>query len=134
MGSASLIQSDEESSDRLERLELIPNEDSSFRTSTAIPASSPEIISLPEGVSHASKSVFFFVILVAQSTGTQLFYKLSQRGGKYEYNTMSAMAVVEAGKLAITIGQTLLANGGNSGHPLNRLRLLDGMYTRPTSC
>lgn len=115
MGSASLIQSDkdEESSDRLERLDLIPNEDSSFSTSTAIPASSPEIISLPGGVSHASKSVFFFVILVAQSTGTQLFFKLSQRGGKYEYNTMSAMAVVEAGKLAITIGQILLANGGN---------------------
>lgn len=62
------------------------------------------------GVAHTRKDVFFFVVMVLQSTGAQLFYKLSQKGGKYEYNTLSAMAVVEAGKLAITLGQILLAN------------------------
>ena len=64
------------------------------------------------GVNYTGKSVFFFMIMVLQSTGTQLFFKFSQRGGKYEYNTMSAMAVVEAGKLAITLGQIILANRG----------------------
>ena len=113
MTSASIILSeekDEESSGHsTERLKLIPKEDST--TPTTMPVSMPEMIS--PGISNTGKSVFFFVILVAQSTGTQLFYKLSQRGGKYEYNTMSAMAVVEAGKLAITAGQILLANSGN---------------------
>lgn len=58
-------------------------------------------------------SLFFFIILVGQSIGTQTYFKLSQRGGKYEYNTMSAMFIVEGFKLCISLGQLMAANNGN---------------------
>lgn len=59
------------------------------------------------------KSIFFFLILVGQSTVTQTYLKLSQRGGKYEYNTISAMFLVEFFKLCISLSQLFFANRGN---------------------
>ena len=61
----------------------------------------------------SGKSLFFFLILIGQSIGTQLYFKLSQRGGKYEYNTMSAMFLVEFIKLSISITQLMVGNRGN---------------------
>lgn len=59
------------------------------------------------------QSLFFFIILVGQSIGSQTYFKLSQRGGKYEYNTMSAMFLVEFFKLGISLTQLMVANRGN---------------------
>jgi len=43
----------------------------------------------------------------------QLYFKLSQKGGKYEYSTMSAMVITEGFKLLISVSQLMLANKGN---------------------
>lgn len=55
----------------------------------------------------------FFVLLVANSTTVQLYFKLSQKGGKYEYNTMSAMVITEGFKLLISVIQIMITNKGN---------------------
>ena len=44
-----------------------------------------------------------FFSVVALSVTTHMAYRLSQRGGSYEYNTMSAMCVVEFFKLLISL-------------------------------
>jgi len=76
-------------------------------STTAIPATT-EISSTKRG-----QSLFFFLILIGQSVGTQTFFKLSQKGGAYEYNTISAMAVIEGIKFAISFGQLMLDQRGN---------------------
>ena len=101
------------------------------------------------------KALFFFVLLVANSTAgesiaacrqfvcmiastsllkislifasyctAQLYFKLSQTGGKYEYNTMSAMVIVEGCKLLMSAGQLLLANKGDVQACVNSFKLV----------
>ena len=90
-----------------EKESLLPNNNESNGTPTKQSTSSPPP---PKGT---GQSLFFFLILVVQSIGTQTYFKLSQRGGKYEYNTMSAMFIVELFKLFISLIQLLVANNGN---------------------
>ncbi|KAL9188019.1 hypothetical protein ACHAXT_006397 [Thalassiosira profunda] len=65
-----------------------------------------------QGAVISGQSLFFFGILICQSVATQTYFKLSQKGGSYAYNTMSAMAVVEGIKLVISLSQLMLANKG----------------------
>lgn len=58
-------------------------------------------------LTQAATRIISFVVLVTLSVGTQTFFKLSQRGGKYEYNTVSAMTVVEGIKLTIAVSQLM---------------------------
>ena len=55
--------------------------------------------------STSAKSVLAFAALVFLGITTQIAFKLSQRNGKYEYNTMSAMTIVECIKLGISLFQ-----------------------------
>lgn len=73
-------------------------------------ASKQLVKGMPPVTAVAGKNLFFFVLLVGQSICTQMFFKLSQRGGKYEYNTMSAMAVIEGIKLTISLGQLIIVD------------------------
>lgn len=59
--------------------------------------------------------ILAFFALVFLGVTTQVAFKLSQRDGKYEYNTMSAMTVVEGIKLCMSLVQHL-NNHGNSIH------------------
>ena len=103
--------SDESSGDEenLEQLELLIKEDEDKSQQPSEPSPPPPA---PKAA-VTGQSLFFFLLLVGQSICTQTFFKLSQRGGEYKYNTMSAMAVVEAVKLSITLSQLMLDKRGN---------------------
>ena len=59
------------------------------------------------------KSIFFFCLLVTISVCNTAVFKLSQKGGEYQYNTLSAMTVVEGLKLCISFCQCAHSNRGN---------------------
>jgi len=54
-----------------------------------------------------------FILLIFLVVLTQAFFKISQRNGSYEYNTVSAMVVVECVKLLLCCGQLCYENGWN---------------------
>ena len=91
------------------------NEKEQLIGSPAKPTSTVTQLAQPSTSTNAGQSLFFFIILVGQSIGTQTYFKLSQRNGKYEYNTMSAMFIVELFKLGISLAQLRLSNGSISG-------------------
>lgn len=84
-------------------------------TNTQLAQQPPSSTTNSSSNNNAGQSLFFFVILIAQSIGTQTYFKLSQRNGKYEYNTMSAMFIVELFKLCISLAQIRFSNGSLSG-------------------
>lgn len=94
--SANETSGDEEN---LEQLELLIKEEEDKKSQQ------------PSEPAVTRQSLFFFLLLVGQSICNQIFFKLSQRGGEYKYNTMSAMVVVEAVKLSITLSQLMLDKG-----------------------
>ena len=62
---------------------------------------------------RSSRSFLFFLLLVGQSICTQAFFKLSQQEGVYNYNTKSAMAVIEFVKFTLSLTQVVWCNNGN---------------------
>jgi hypothetical protein len=57
--------------------------------------------------------IIAFFALVLLGITTQVAFKLSQRHGKYEYNTMSAMTVVECIKLLMSLVQHYKSSGSD---------------------
>lgn len=66
-----------------------------------------------DDLKQLSQKLFYFILLIAVSVCNTAVFKLSQNGGEYQYNTISAMVVVESIKLCISFGQCLYANGGD---------------------
>eukprot|EP00580_Thalassiosira_gravida_P018401 CAMPEP_0201675720 /NCGR_PEP_ID=MMETSP0494-20130426/40169_1 /ASSEMBLY_ACC=CAM_ASM_000839 /TAXON_ID=420259 /ORGANISM="Thalassiosira gravida, Strain GMp14c1" /LENGTH=428 /DNA_ID=CAMNT_0048158239 /DNA_START=107 /DNA_END=1393 /DNA_ORIENTATION=- len=99
--------------DDVEKQHLLVQEDQQPSPASTTIATTATPATTETSSTMSGRSLFFFLILIGQSVGTQTFFKLSQKGGAYDYNTMSAMAVVEGIKFSISFGQLMLEQRGN---------------------
>ena len=80
-----------------------------------------------------SQKLFFF-LLVSVSVCNTVFFKISQKDGDYQYNTISAMVVVESLKLCISFCQCLYANDGDVKCSLYAIRETPTQVVRAYVC
>jgi len=64
------------------------------------------------------------IILVFLVVVTQIFFKLSQRNGSYEYNTVSAMVVVECVKFLLCCAQLCYENDWHLSSFIHRYKIV----------